>query len=99
MDIETARYEAQRIGLLGHMSEAEITPEWVEYHAKNMVANPGYAAALAKQLYNGAKWQNDVWKAINFESEKEKAYQKGLAEAGGIKYVPAPPTFIEAPKK
>lgn len=95
MDIETARYEAQRIGLLGHMSEAEITPEWVEYHAKNMVANPKYAAALAKQLYEGAKWQNDVWKAVHFEEEVEKAYQKGLAEAGGAKYKPAPQLFIQ----
>lgn len=95
MDIETARYEAQRIGLLGHMTEAEITPEWVEYHAKNMVANPKYAAALAKQLYEGAKWQNDVWKAVHFEEEVQKAYQKGLAEAGGGKFKPAPQLYVE----
>ena len=99
MTIEQARYEAQRIGLLGHMSEAQITPEWVEEQAVHMVADPAYAAAVCKQLYEGAQWQNDVWKAVHFEEEKEKAYQRGLAEAGGLKYVPAPPTFIEAPKK
>lgn len=97
MNIDQARYEAQRIGLLGHMSEAEITPEWVEYHAKNMVADPNYAAALEKQLYEGAKWQNDVWKAVNFDKEVQKAYEKGLAEGGNGNSV-APGTYVKVDK-
>lgn len=97
MNIDEARYEAQRIGLLGHMSEAEITPDWVEYHAKNMVANPSYAAALAKQLYEGTKWQNDVWKAVHFDEEVEKAYKKGLSESGSGN-VPAG-TYVKVEKE
>lgn len=83
MNLDQAKYLAQRIGLLGHMSEAEITPDWVNYHANNIVADPNYAAALAKQLYEGHQWQNDVWKSVHFEDEVQKAYEKGKAEGGG----------------
>jgi len=93
MNLEQARNEAQRIGLLAHMTEAEITPDWVEYHAKNMVADPAYAAALSKQLYEGTKWQNDVWKSTHYDEEVEKAYQRGLAANGSSNV--APGTYVK----
>lgn len=89
MNLEQARYLVQRIGLLAHMSEAEINnKDWVEYHAKNIVANIDYAAALAKQLYEGKHWQDFNWKGVVYNDEIKKRDMaiddlKKQVEAGG----------------
>lgn len=89
MNLNQARYLVQRIGLLAHMSEAEINnKEWVDYHAKNVVANPDYAAALAKQLYEGKHWQDFNWKGVVYNNEITKRDQaieelEKQVEAGG----------------
>lgn len=106
MTREQAIYMAQRIGLLAFMSEAQITAEWLDYHAKNIMADPfNYPAALCKQLYEGKQWQEASWKNANFEKEVEKAYQKGKAEGDDGDFVPVaevggtPTLFAKVPKQ
>lgn len=89
MNLDQARYLTKRIGLLAHMSEAEVNNmEWVDYHAKNIVANVDYAAALAKQLYEVKVWQDFNWKGVVYNHEVTVRDQKieeltKQLEAGG----------------
>lgn len=79
MDKNQAVFLAQRIGLLAGMSEAEITADWVEYHANHIVADPNYAAGLAKQLYESSKWQNFAYRAVHYEADVAAAAGTGNA--------------------
>jgi hypothetical protein len=97
MNLDEARELARRTGLLAHMSEAEITAEWVEYHARNIVANPAYAAALSKQLYEGKNWQDFNYFGVHYKNDTKAQYDKGFAEGkaqGGGEFVPAPALFV-----
>ena len=50
------------------------------YDVNHILADPGYAAALAQQIYNG----NEVfrYKAARYDPDTKAAYEKGLAEGG-----------------
>ncbi len=73
MTNEQATYLAQRIGLLAGMSETEITANWLDYHATNITADPNYAAALAKQLYDGSQWQLMAYKSGHYDKDLKAA--------------------------
>lgn len=64
---------ARRIGLLAHMDEAAIEGQWVEFHANHIIADPAYAAALAKQLYEGKAWQEANYKYVHYDADVKAA--------------------------
>lgn len=68
---------ARRIGLIAHMSEAEITPDWLEYQSNHILADPAYAAALAKQLYDGKTWQDYNYKGVHYDADLKAAGAQG----------------------
>ena len=102
---EQAVYLAQRIGLLAGMAEAEITSSWLDYHAKNIMADVNYAAALCKQLYEGDQWQKMSWKSVHFQEQVDAAYEKGKAEGNDPTLIPVaavdgkPTLFAKIPSK
>lgn len=97
MGIDAAREAVRRTGLLAHMPESEITPDWVEYHAKNAVADENYLAALAKQLYESKRWQEFNHYGTHYLADTRAEFERGKAAGNNGEFIPAPQLFV--PKK
>ena len=74
MTVTQARDLALYIRLLAGNSEAKAY-EQSQADASQIVANPEYAAALAKQLYNG-EWQDFAYKAGHYVADIQSLKEK-----------------------
>lgn len=114
MNDKQANDLALAIGLALMFSEAEINSQWhynVSARARNIKADPyAYPAALLldKEVgYNSPHFQQLLWKAVHFDEEVNKAYERGKAENGstGPQYVPVaqvdgkPTLYQQKPKE
>lgn len=79
MNNEQATQLALYIRLLEGESVAEANSHSAD-DVKHILADPGYAAALAKQIYQGARWQNFAWKAGHYVATNAVVLKKGLYE-------------------
>lgn len=93
---QDARDLAFQIGLEGHASLEELTPSWVNDNGGRIYKGGfKYAAAMSKQITEGATWQEANWWLVHHEEELKKAYEKGKAEAGGGEYIKVSDLYIK----
>jgi len=88
MTFEQAQDLAFMCGLMAHMTEKQASdPTWRDYHAKNIVADPKYPAALLRQLQQGDPWATANWKYVHYDANVKAAdaagYERGKSEGGG----------------
>ena len=115
MNDKQANDLALAIGLALMFSESEINSPWhynLAARARNIKGDPmNYPQALLmdKEVgYNSPHFQNMLWKAVHFDEEVNKAYERGKAEAGGgsdVNFIPVaavdgvPTLFVKSNKE
>lgn len=91
--------QAQELSLYIRLLAFESVEEANSHSADDvahMLADPGYAGAIAKAVYSG-EWQQPAYRAGHYDADVKAAYEKGKAERGGGSNVPAG-TYIKVDK-